>query len=247
VSRLVTIPFSHFCEKARWALEYAGVPFVEDGHVPLLHYRATLSAGGGRTVPVFVDGSTVLADSSDILRYADRLLPEERKLFPSHTHDEVTALEDRFDRKLGPHTRRVAYFHGLADKERTLRLATARVPRWEATLLRAARPVAVAMMRRGMRINAVSVVRSLAILDQLWDDVDALLKDGRHYLASDRFTAADLTFASLAAPLVFPPEQPWSMPLDDTPPALRELALRYRARPAGQLALRAYRDHRVAR
>ena len=28
-ARLVTIPISHFCEKARWALDRAGVDYVE--------------------------------------------------------------------------------------------------------------------------------------------------------------------------------------------------------------------------
>lgn len=29
-SRLLTIPISHYCEKARWALEHAGIPYRED-------------------------------------------------------------------------------------------------------------------------------------------------------------------------------------------------------------------------
>ena len=30
---LITIPISHFCEKARWALERAGLPYREERHV----------------------------------------------------------------------------------------------------------------------------------------------------------------------------------------------------------------------
>ena len=28
---LVTIPFSHFCEKARWSLDAAGIAYPEEG------------------------------------------------------------------------------------------------------------------------------------------------------------------------------------------------------------------------
>ena len=30
--RLVTIPISHYCEKARWALERAGIAYREERH-----------------------------------------------------------------------------------------------------------------------------------------------------------------------------------------------------------------------
>ncbi len=52
--RLITIPVSHFCEKARWALEHAGIPYVEEGHLPFFSIRAVRRAGGRRSVPVLV-------------------------------------------------------------------------------------------------------------------------------------------------------------------------------------------------
>jgi glutathione S-transferase len=33
VLRLVTIPISHYCEKARWSLERAGLEYREERHV----------------------------------------------------------------------------------------------------------------------------------------------------------------------------------------------------------------------
>jgi len=38
--RLITIPMSHYCEKARWALSHAGVDFVEEAHLQVFHYAA---------------------------------------------------------------------------------------------------------------------------------------------------------------------------------------------------------------
>ncbi len=49
--RLITIPFSHFCEKARWSLDVAGVAYREEGHVPGLHRRAIRSLSSSTSVP----------------------------------------------------------------------------------------------------------------------------------------------------------------------------------------------------
>ena len=52
--RLITIPISHFCEKARWALDRTGVPYREERHVQLVHRLYVRRAGGGTTAPVLV-------------------------------------------------------------------------------------------------------------------------------------------------------------------------------------------------
>ena len=46
VLRLITIPISHYCEKARWALERAGLPYREERHVQGIHRLAARRAGG---------------------------------------------------------------------------------------------------------------------------------------------------------------------------------------------------------
>ena len=243
--RLITVPFSHYCEKARWALAYAGIPFVEEGHVPLLHWRATRAAGGGRTVPVLVADGAVLADSTDILRFCDRRLSAARRLYPAAEDAAVAALEDRFDEELGPHVRRIAYRHALPDRRLILRLTRDLVPRWELAVLRATYPLAHAYLARALAIDDATTARSLAAVESVWRDVDALLADGRRHLVGDRFTAADLTFAALGGPLVMPPEYA-RIPRESTAPApLRALAARLRATRPGAFALRLYRDHRA--
>ena len=108
---LITIPISHYCEKARWALDRAGVSYREHAHLQLIHWVAVRRAGGGRTAPVLVCGDRVLADSADIVDEADAQAPPDRRLYPDDPNaaEEVRTLERDFDANLGPDGRRWMY------------------------------------------------------------------------------------------------------------------------------------------
>jgi glutathione S-transferase len=71
------------------------------------------------------------------------------------------------------------------------------------------------------------------------------LSTGRRYLVGDRFTAADLTFAALAAPVLLPEECHAVQPaLEEVPAAMREEILFLRDSDAGQFALRLFEQER---
>ena len=83
------------------------------------------------------------------------------------------------------------------------------------------------------------------MIDRVFEDIAARLAGGRRYLVGDRFTAADLTLAALAAPALLPAGYGVRLPEPSgTSPAIAELVLRLRASPAGEHALRMYREHR---
>ncbi len=246
MNRLITIPFSHFCEKARWALERAGVPFREDGYLPMLQMLPAWRAGGKRTVPVLVTEAGAVTDSTEILRWCDQH-GQAAPLFPDgDLGREVAALEERLDKGLGPATRRVAY-HQLLPMPGAARLLAEKAPaRWQGRVMRAAYPLARAAMTRGLRLDDASAERSRGRIDEIFADVGAMLADGRRYLLGDRFTAADLTFAALAAPLIVPPAYAaYLPPLERMPAPLRALIDRLRATAAGAHALAMYARHRA--
>ena len=85
---LITIPISHFCEKARWALDRSGLSYVERPHLQVFHWAA------------------------DIVEEASAEAPPERRLFPDDpgVAAEVRDLELDFDTNLGPHGRRWMYY-----------------------------------------------------------------------------------------------------------------------------------------
>ena len=248
VLRLITIPISHYCEKARWALERAGIPYCEERHVQGVHQLVARRAGGGITVPVLVTPEEVIGESADILAWVDERTSPEHRLLPAEpaAREQVEGLCRRLDEGLGPAGRRLLYVHMLAQpKELTLRFNNQGVPRWEDRVLRAGWPLA----RRYVN-HALGIRPGVELQDEtdVWSELDfvaSLRADGRPYLCGDRFSAADLTFAALAAPLVVPSDYGILLPqLDVLPPAMSVLVERAREHPAGRYALTLIAEHR---
>jgi glutathione S-transferase len=248
--RLITIPISHYCEKARWALERAGIDYREERHIQGIHMAMAKRAGGGITVPVLVTRERAIGESEDILHWVDERTAPEQRLFPppGSQRDEVLAISRRLDAELGPKGRRNIYIHLLPQRELLLAYNNAGVPRWEDRLL-----------RHGFAMLSPVVKRRLAITPgieasderDIWRELDwvaELLSDGRPYLSGERFGAADLTFAALSAAVVSPPDYGIPLPApEQMPPATRDFIERARAHPAGAFALSLIERHRRER
>lgn len=247
--RLITIPMSHYCEKARWGLAHAGVDYEEQAHLQVFHYRALRPHRAGALVPVLLTGHEVIADSTAILQFLDRDLPPDRKLYPEAQRAEIEALEDRFDEQLGVETRRWVYFHWMHLPVReVLKTAAQNTPRWQRALAPVLFPVMRTYLNRHLAITAEQVQRGLPVIAACFDEVARRLQDGRSYLCGERFTAADLSFACMAAPILLPPEYGIRLPKPEQAPATAQDDIRrFRAHPAGQFALRLFRDKPVLR
>jgi len=242
---LITIPLSHFCEKARWALDRVGLPYREQPHAPLLSRLLAFRTVRG-TVPVLVHEGRRFIDSTDILVHADAecggglLYPRDTAL-----RSEIDALEECFDTELGPHTRRWAYSQ-LLPHSRLLRSLWSRgVPPVEASVVPVIASVARFLVGKAYKITPESAQRSLERVRGIFRNVDERLSDGRQYLTGSRFTAADLTFAALAAPVLLPVECRAVQPaLGELPTGMREEVIRLRDTTAGRFALRMFAQER---
>ena len=244
---LITIPISHYCEKARWALDWAGIPYQERAHLQVLHWIPVTRAGGKKTAPVLVWGDRVFADSADIVEEASAKAPPDRGLFPDDTAAavEVRALQSDFDARLGPEGRRWMYnaLHGRRDI--AVAYGCTGVPAWQRRALPFAYPVVVRIIDRYLDVTPATAAQSEADVRAVFDSVAARLGDGRPYLCGERFSAADLTFASLSAPMLMPPEYGVPLPQPEELPAAMAATVReLREHPAGAYALKMFRDER---
>lgn len=255
--RLITIAFSHYNEKARWILERYQVPFLEERYLPLFHFAPVIGAtwrqAGGRTdqtstrfsTPVLVtDAGERICDSTDIVHWVCDRRGAREAMYPT---PEVAELEEHFGRTLGPHARRVAYYHLLADRPISYRLADDNVSPRQSRLLRTVFPLWRAGLRNRLRINEPGYRRSLETVHNELAAVAERL-DGRSYLCGDRFTAADMAFACMLSPALLPSvEDGYGARLPqphELRPDARAVVEDIRATPAGQCALRLFREHR---
>lgn len=252
--RLHSITFSHYVEKVRWCMDRLGVDYEEVPNAGILGVLLT-----GRTVPWLEvpPGLTRIGDSPRILRYLwgeyCGRLPVERVGFLEPTATAL-ALEQKFDRRLGNDVRVWAYSRILRRRDLTLRswgVEEPGIPAWQRFLLRTFTPVLRAAVKRMLGVTSRRAVTALERTRQAFDEVDALLADGRRYLLGDAPSFADITFASLAALAVLPPEYAGRsllgrrLVLEDLDADWRAEVLDFRRRPAGQFVLRLYREERL--
>ena len=241
--RLITIPISHYCEKARWGLQRTGIEYREERHVQGIHRFFARRAGGGMTVPVLVTPDGAIGESADILAWIDQRTAPERRLFPTAPDEraEVETLCARFDEQLGPKGRRLMYVHLLDDKPLALRFNNDGVPAWEQRTVRVGWPLITFVLRRALDIHPGIEVSDESDVWRELDFVAELLADGRPYLCGERFTAADLTFASLSAAVIVPPVYGVQLPQPQLmQPRTAALVERARTHPAGAYALSLY-------
>jgi glutathione S-transferase len=250
VLRLITIPISHYCEKARWALDRAGLDYREERHVQGIHRVAARRAGGGQTVPVLVTGEGVLGESEDIVLWVDARLEPDQRLVPAEkeARDEVLRLSRRFDGDLGVRGRRLIYVHMLAARQLALPFNNQGLPGWEDRTARYAWPVMSRFLAHALGIQPGIEVEDERVVWRELDFAAEQLSRNGPYLCGERFTAADLTFAALSAPVIVPPEYGVALPQPEVlPPATAALVRGAREHPAGAYALKLFAERRRER
>lgn len=256
MQRLVTISFSHYCEKARWALDLAGAPYREEGHLPLFHFLpvglATWGAKDKRgdsvsspySTPVLITPSGHrICDSTRILRHV--LENQENKL---RVDAESLALDTKFSDELGPHSRRYGYHYLLGDAKLLRRFFWSLGNKPQAVGAAMLHPVYERAMRKALRINAKSAERSKLKVRAMASEVEEILSDGRAYLCGDVFGVADLSYAALIAPsLLLTHREGYGSEfpsMDQAGGAVADFARELRERRAGDYALSIYKKHR---
>ncbi|MEO1338599.1 MAG: glutathione S-transferase C-terminal domain-containing protein, partial [Myxococcota bacterium] len=129
------------------------------------------------------------------------------------------------------------------------RLADDNVGRGQALAFRMVSPFARGYLIKGLGLTEPRFQRALDKIRKEFDLAAERLQR-TPYLAGDRFSAADLTFATMAAPVVcVQPEEGYHAVLPriealDEPS--RALVTEMRDHPAGQFALRMFREERDA-
>jgi glutathione S-transferase len=243
--RLYTFTLSHFCEKARWALDRAGVGYREIVLMPGFHRGRMKTLGGCGQVPVLTSGARVVEGSGAILDFADSLggVPP---LTPSDPALRAEALEweSYLDREVGETLRCALYFHLFSQPKLLVDAWSLGAPFWAPAVYSLLRSRAVEAVKRFLDIDATTARRDEQRLLAAFERVSEHLAT-RPFLVGDAFSRADLTLAALSAPVLRPSEHPWRLPdAQEHIPAVGELARRLRATGAGQHVAASYTRRR---
>jgi glutathione S-transferase len=181
----------------------------------------------------------VVAESADIVAWADA------RGGRIDVGAEACTLAAMYDRDLGPATRLWVYHEMFDHPELVADAMTAGVPTWERYAYRFGNRALAFAVSRVLRINDATAVEAERTFRSIFASVDALLADGRPYLAGADFSIADLTFASLAAPLIAPPQYGVRLPpVEALPPGMVDVVREHRASAAGRHALRMFAEER---
>jgi glutathione S-transferase len=240
---------SHYNEKARWALDFVDEDpaspyyYTEDAHVPGLHaiecLRASKDASSASPMVVDSKEGQIYVKSDVIVR---SFCPQ---LYPT---DDVTAMEDDLNNRLGPAVRTYAYSKLLTDQyfPQLIKMATGpECASIENFVFPYMKNTVGSGLRKSLQINDASVALSMTTIQEIFDTATKTLEKQSYLVDPKQFTAADLTFAALASPLLRPPElQAFQGPDENLPPDVMTFLRELRTTKAGQHALKMYREHR---
>lgn len=206
---LYTFAMSHYSEKIRWTLDASGIPYREVCLSPAFHIAPALrmSGRGQTTLPIVRADTQAIQDSPRILRW----LQQERgplPLMPCEHEAALREVEQRFD-AIGKDVARYLYAHsfGVSDAH-IVKLWTDHAPPWQATAIRLGYPVLRWAFRRKLAINPARVALAEDRIRLAVEWLDREIADGRRHLVGEALTVADITAASLLAPLACPRQHP---------------------------------------
>ncbi len=236
-------PISHYNEKARWALDWKGIPHVRRALAMSYVPRALWTTGQAKLPILHLDGHAI-ADSTRIIEALERLQPEPA-LYPRDeaARRRALALEDFFDEELGHALRAAIVGPALADDpDGAIAVLTLGMPPRAGRMMRAIFPAFRAFYRYRHHITPETVAAGRGKMRAALDRIEAE-RQPSGYLVGDAFSVADLTAAALFAPLVVPPELQYRLP-EPLPSVLVEHQRALADHPAYRWVADMYRRHR---
>lgn len=251
---VVTFPPSIGNELGLWCLDHYGITYRTYPYSVLflgvaLWWR-TRQAG----LPTFKNASATLVGPRPIVDYFESNCAPNLRLLPTDDslRQQVLAVWPDYFETLGNAVATWSYFHLLPDKKAMMRPLTRGVPTVERWLMSLLYPVVRMFLSKSLGLSEQAAATSMTIIRTQFQAAADRLADGRPYLFGESLTLADLCFAANAAPIVIPAEgyggpPPGTLPtFDELPASMKPFVTEMRQHPAGEFALRIYRQHRTA-
>ena len=198
---LLQFSTSHYCRKARLALNYKGISFQVENLTPGLHVLKLKPLTGLTTIPVLLPQEAgqpqVVADSTQIFHYLEQYQPlPPLKLLNPQQQLQAALLEDWLDESIGTATRFV-YYHFRAGAGKMI----------DPSLMS---QTVISVVRAQYGIKAASVKLASDRLTLAMQVLETWKVSP--YLVGEQISIADLAAAALLSPLALIPDYRQSYP-----------------------------------
>lgn len=243
---LYIFAISHYCEKARWSLDYLNIDYRLQHLSPVSYMKFVRNLGVADTsLPVLVTGSLVLQGSSSIIDWALKQGKSGTDSLATDIDDTIgREIEQRLDGVFGVHLRRYYYCEAMFHQPQAVRRIFARDLRWpQRIVLHLAWSKICSYMIRGLDLGVEQGLESRRIVEAELDWLDGLLAHDRPYLCGEHFSRTDLAAASLLSPLALPPQHPTYHHLQ-IPPGVAADLVGWQERTSLRWAREIYRQYR---
>ncbi len=244
---LITFPPSLDSELSRFLVTHYRVDHDEQRHTLVFSSFATLWHGATVLFPLLYSDSYRLSTVRQIVDHFEPSCPKELKLLPDGPdRGQVEADWSAFNDTLAFSTAIFAYYNLLPHRDIMIRPLSDGAPDYEVGAVKMAYPLFAGLLRVLLFLTANRAEQALARARTVLQAVDDRLADGRAYLVGGALSLSDVAFAVAAAPLVLPESYGGPLPsFEQMPPAIRDVIVETRQRPAGRFAQRIYRDYRA--
>ncbi len=199
--KLYQFPISHYCEKVRWTLDYKNLNYEVKNLIPGLHALKTKKLSPQTSVPIVIHDDQAIQGSSQIISYLDKTFPTPY-LTPKEAQIRNKALEweEYIDKEIGINIRLCCYHILLEYPEIVIPFFAHNGSWYGKPFLTFMFPKLKVRMTQKMKINDVSAKKARESLTIAIDRLNSHYQKNE-FLVGNQFSRADLTAASLLAPL----------------------------------------------
>ncbi|MEQ9450727.1 MAG: glutathione S-transferase N-terminal domain-containing protein [Pseudomonadales bacterium] len=238
--------YSHFNEKARWALDFKNVSHQRQTYLPGPHMPAIKKISGQTQTPVLERDGEYVAGSAAIIDLLEREYATPA-LYPQDTdaRNQALALQAEFDQDLGPATRTVIFSALVEEGGYLCRMFAGSKGLLQRTAYRVTFPLARGLIAKRNGVTTPGniercIATTFAMLDRVAEQTSAT-----GYLVGEQFSVADLTAAALLAPVasVDHPDMKRPQPL---PQRVTDVVSQFTDHPGVAWVNEIYRRHRGA-
>ena len=201
---LYQFPISHYCEKARWALDYKGVAYQTKTLLPGLHIKTLKRIAPDSTVPLLRIHDVTIQGSDQVIDYLDKQLSA-KPLTPQDKtqRQQATEWETFAANKIADPLRCFFYHYTLDDPKSLIPQFSAGGPWYGKFLVGLIYKRLQQRMRESYQINQRTAQLATLVMDKAIKKLEEHLAD-RPFLVGDSFSRADLSVCALLSPLVLP-------------------------------------------